>query len=133
MPEAWGVRKRLPNDRKTLVHEVVIGDDVNGTVSVGMYDDGTPGEIFVRIDRMGSTVQGMLNAWAVTFSMALQYGIPLPALVKNLQHMRFEPNGFTGKGEIGFAKSIVDYIVRWLQLRFCPETISGAVASDEKV
>lgn len=118
MPEAWGIRKRLPDDRNGVLKNVEFGDSVSGTVCVGLYEDGTPGEIFIRIDRMGSSIQGLLNAWAVTFSIALQNGVPLESLVKSLSGMRFEPDGWSSEKDIGFAKSIVDYIMRWLGARF---------------
>ena len=83
-----------------------------------MYEDGTPGEIFIAMAKEGSTISGLMDAFATSISMALQYGVPLEALVEKFSHMRFEPSGFTKNPDIPFAKSITDYIFRWLASKF---------------
>ena len=89
-----------------------------GYLTVGVYEDGSPGEIFVRMAKEGSTVSGLMDGLATVVSLALQHGVPLRVLCAKLSHMRFEPSGWTGNPKIGFAKSILDYIARWLELRF---------------
>src|SRR5205823_14671829 len=89
-----------------------------GYITVGLFEDGTPGELFVTMAKEGSTLSGMMDAFATSVSLLLQYRVPLPHLVEKFGHMRFEPSGWTGNGEIGFAKSIVDYVFRWLGYRF---------------
>ena len=83
-----------------------------------MYEDGTPGEIFLVMAKEGSTISGLMDAFATSISMALQYGVPLEALVEKFSHVRFEPSGFTKNPEIPYAKSITDYIFRWLASKF---------------
>jgi ribonucleoside-diphosphate reductase alpha chain len=87
---------------------------------VGLYEDGTPGEIFITMSKEGSTISGLMDAFATSVSMALQYGVPLRVLVKKFSHMRFEPSGFTGNRDIPIAKSVLDYIFRWLGKKFLP-------------
>jgi len=89
-----------------------------GYLNVGLYEDGTPGELFITMAKEGSTVGGMMDAFATAISLCLQYGVPLEALVKKFSHQRFEPTGMTTNLDIPFAKSIVDYIFRWLGLTF---------------
>jgi ribonucleoside-diphosphate reductase alpha chain len=89
-------------------------------MTVGMYDDGSPGELFVVMAKEGSVVSGLMDSFATSISMALQYGVPLKVLVDKFSHTRFEPSGFTGNPEIPIAKSITDYIFRWLALKFLP-------------
>ena len=81
---------------------------------MGLYDDGTPGEMFIIMNKEGSVISGLMNALAATTSIALQYGVPLKALVNKFAHMRFEPSGYTNNPHIRIAKSIVDYVARWL-------------------
>jgi ribonucleoside-diphosphate reductase alpha chain len=85
-----------------------------------MYDDGTPGELFVTMAKEGSVVSGLMDSFATSISMALQYGVPLKVLADKFSHTRFEPSGFTGNPDIPIAKSITDYIFRWLSLKFIP-------------
>ena len=85
---------------------------------MGLYPDGQPGEMFIRMAKEGSTVAGLMDSFAISVSVALQYGVPLRDLVNKFAHVRFEPSGFTGNQEIPIAKSIVDYIFRWLGSRF---------------
>jgi ribonucleoside-diphosphate reductase alpha chain len=111
------VRRRLPDERQSITHKFsVAGHD--GYLTVGMYDDGTPGEIFVRMAKQGSVVSGLMDTVATAISVALQYGVPLRVLVDKFSHSRFEPSGFTNNPQIPIAKSIVDYIFRWLGLKF---------------
>ncbi|HXF06907.1 MAG TPA: vitamin B12-dependent ribonucleotide reductase, partial [Blastocatellia bacterium] len=90
----------------------------DGYITVGMYEDGRPGEIFVTVAKEGSTISGLMDAFATAVSIALQYGVPLEALVRKFSHMRFEPSGVTTNPEIRVAKSLVDYIFRWLASQF---------------
>ena len=110
-------RLRLPDERQAITHKFsVAGHD--GYLTVGMYDDGTPGEIFVVMAKQGSVVSGLMDTVATSISMALQYGVPLKVLVDKFSHSRFEPAGFTNNPQIPIAKSIVDYIFRWLGQKF---------------
>jgi ribonucleoside-diphosphate reductase alpha chain len=111
-------RKRMPRERQSITHKFSIGGH-EGYITAGMYDDGSVGEIFLTdIGKEGSTLRGMMNSFATAISMALQYGVPLETLVQKFSHMRFEPEGITGNPEIPFAKSMPDYIMRWLASRF---------------
>jgi ribonucleoside-diphosphate reductase alpha chain len=111
------IRRRLPDERKSITHKFsVAGHD--GYITVGMYDDGTPGEIFVVMAKQGSVVSGLMDTVATSISLALQYGVPLKVLVDKFSHSRFEPSGFTNNPSIPIAKSIVDYIFRWLGQKF---------------
>jgi ribonucleoside-diphosphate reductase alpha chain len=110
-------RRRLPDTRASLTHKFSI-EGHEGYITVGLFDDGTPGELFVTMAKEGSTLSGMMDAFATSVSLLLQYRVPLAHLVEKFGHMRFEPSGWTGNGEIGFAKSIVDYVFRWLGYRF---------------
>ena len=85
---------------------------------MGLYKDGTPGELFIRMAKEGSTVSGLMDSFATAVSLALQHGVPMKLLCDKFSHTRFEPSGFTGNPEIPIAKSIMDYIFRWLELRF---------------
>src|SRR5205085_10606699 len=89
-----------------------------GYITVGMYEDGTPGEIFLTMSKEGSTISGLMDAFATAISLALQYGVPLQTLVDKFGHTRFEPSGITNNPDIRFAKSIMDYIFRWLGSKF---------------
>ncbi len=113
-------RRRLPAERYAMTHRFEIQGH-EGYITVGMYEDGTPGEIFLKMSKEGSTFSGMMDTVATLTSMALQYGVPLPALVKKFGHVRFEPNGFTTNPQIPMAKSIVDYTFRWLASKFLTE------------
>ena len=112
-------RRRLPDERRSLTHRFNIGPH-KGYITVGLYDDGTPGELFVTMAKEGSVISGLMDAFATSVSMALQYGVPLQVLVNKFAHMRFEPSGFTGNPNIRMAKSIVDYIFRYMALKFLP-------------
>ncbi|HEY6448986.1 MAG TPA: vitamin B12-dependent ribonucleotide reductase, partial [Acidobacteriaceae bacterium] len=111
------IRHRLPDERASLTHKFAIAGH-EGYITVGLYPNGQPGEIFIRMAKEGSTVSGLMDSFATAASLALQHGVPLRVLCEKFAHSRFEPSGWTGNEQIGFAKSIMDYIFRWLQLRF---------------
>jgi ribonucleoside-diphosphate reductase alpha chain len=115
------VRHRLPEERASLTHKFSIAGH-EGYITVGMYPNGQPGEIFIKMAKEGSTVSGLMDAFATAISLSLQHGVPLKVLCEKFAHLRFEPSGWTGNEQIGFAKSIMDYIFRWLQLRFLSGT-----------
>ncbi len=111
-------RRRMPRERQSITHKFSIGGH-EGYITAGMYEDGTVGEIFLTdIGKEGSTLRGMMNSYATAISIALQYGVPLETLVQKFAYMRFEPEGITQNPEIPFAKSMPDYIMRWLASRF---------------
>jgi len=111
-------RRRMPRERESITHKFSIGGH-EGYITAGKYEDGTVGEIFLTdIGKEGSTLRGMMNSFATAISIALQYGVPLETLVEKFSYMRFEPEGMTSNPEIPFAKSMPDYIMRWLASRF---------------
>ena len=110
-------RRKLPDERHALTHKFDIAGH-EGYLTVGLFEDGTPGEIFLVMAKEGSTISGFADAFAQAISYALQYGVPLQALVDKFSHARFEPSGMTKNPEIRFAKSIVDYIFRWMATKF---------------
>jgi len=110
-------RRRLNDTRASLTHKFTI-EGHEGYITVGLFEDNTPGEIFVTMAKEGSTLSGMMDAFATSVSLLFQHAVPLPHLVEKFGHMRFEPSGWTGNPEIGMAKSIVDYVFRWLGYRF---------------
>ena len=118
--ELQPVRRKLPDERKSLTHKFDIAGH-EGYITVGMYEDGKPGEIFVNMSKQGSTISGLMDAFATAISYALQYGVPLQFLVDKFAHMRFEPSGFTKNPQIPYAKSIVDYLFRWMASKFLDE------------
>jgi ribonucleoside-diphosphate reductase alpha chain len=116
--ELGPARKRMPVERQSITHKFNIGGH-EGYITAGMYEDGTVGEIFITdVGKEGSTLRGMMNSFATAISIALQYGVPLETLVQKFAYMRFEPEGITQNPEIPFAKSMPDYIMRWLASRF---------------
>ncbi len=115
--EYRAVRRKLPDERKAVTHKFDIQGH-EGYLTVGMFDDGTPGELFVTMAKEGSTISGLMDAFATQTSYALQFGVPLKFMVDKFSHMRFEPSGFTKNREIPIAKSIVDYIFRWMASHF---------------
>jgi ribonucleotide reductase alpha subunit len=118
LAEAGPRRKRMPRTRQSITHKFSIAGH-EGYITAGMYEDGSVGEIFLTdIGKEGSTLRGMMNSFATAISIALQYGVPLETLVQKFSYMRFEPEGITGNPEIPFAKSMPDYIMRWLASRF---------------
>ena len=111
------VRHKLQEERASITHKFKVGDH-EGYITVGLYPNGKPGELFITMAKEGSTVSGLMDSFALAVSIALQHGVPLELLCEKFAHTRFEPSGWSGSPEIGYAKSIMDYIFRWLQLRF---------------
>src|SRR3954452_19393581 len=115
---AGPARRRMPRERQSVTHKFSLGGH-EGYITAGMYEDGTVGEIFLTdVGKEGSTLRGMMNSFATAISIALQYGVPLETLVQKFAYVRFEPEGITTNPEIPFAKSLPDYIMRWLASRF---------------
>ncbi len=119
-------RRRLPDERSAITHKFEIQGH-EGYITVGVYPDGKPGEVFIKMAKEGSTISGLMDALATQTSVALQYGVPLEVMVNKFSHMRFEPAGMTRNRQIPIAKSIVDYIFRWLASRFLDEEAQDAV------
>ena len=111
------MRRRLPDERQALTHKFSIGGH-EGYITVGLYPEGAPGEVFITMSKEGSTISGLMDSLATSISLAFQYGVPLDVLVDKFAHSRYEPSGFTGNKEIPIAKSITDYLFRWMGLRF---------------
>jgi ribonucleoside-diphosphate reductase alpha chain len=112
------VRRRMPRERQSLTHKFSIAGH-EGYITAGSYEDGTLGEIFLTdVGKEGSTIKGLMNAFATAVSIGLQYGVPLETFVRKFAYMRFEPEGYTGNPEIPFAKSMPDYIMRWVASRY---------------
>jgi ribonucleoside-diphosphate reductase alpha chain len=106
-------RRKLPDERKSITHKFSVGGH-EGYIIVGMYEDGRPGEVFIKMSKEGSTLSGVMDGLALTLSIGLQYGVPLKVLVDKLINMRFEPSGITENPEIRLATSVLDYVGRWL-------------------
>jgi ribonucleoside-diphosphate reductase alpha chain len=122
-------RRKLSAERDSITHKFSIGGH-EGYLTVGKYSDGTPGEIFIKMAKEGSTLSGIMDAFALSVSISLQYGVPLRALVDKFVNSRFEPSGYTGNPQIRYAKSIVDYIGRWLGGKFIsPDYLDADVAA----
>jgi len=121
LKERLGVvtRRKLPDERAAITHKFSIAGH-EGYLTVGIFEDGQPGEVFCTMSKEGSTISGLMDAFATSISLALQYGVPLKVLVDKFSHMRFEPSGFTGNPHVPIAKSVCDYIFRWLGLKFLP-------------
>ena len=117
LPDDLPARTRLPDERRSITHKFRVGEQ-EGYVTVGLFDDGRPGEVFITISKEGSTIRGLMDSVAVLTSLALQYGVPLEDLVRKFRGVHFEPAGFTDNPELPQASSIVDYIFRWLERRF---------------
>lgn len=115
--EARPLRRKLPDERQSLTHKFSVGGH-EGYITIGLYPDQTPGEIFITMSKEGSVVSGLMDSFATAISLALQYGVPLKTLVDKFMHTRFEPAGFTGNPDIPMAKSIMDYLFRYLALKF---------------
>ncbi len=111
------VRRKLLDERQSITHKFSIGGH-EGYITVGMYEDGSPGELFITMAKEGSTISGLMDAFATAVSFSLQYGVPLKFLVDKFSHLRFEPSGWTGNPQVPYAKSIMDYIFRWLGVKF---------------
>ena len=110
-------RERLPDTRESITHKFQV-DGHEGYITVGLYPDGRPGELFIKMSKQGSTVSGLVDTIGVLTSLSLQYGVPIEALAGKFEFMRFEPSGWTGNEDIRRAHSVVDYIFRWLGFRF---------------
>ncbi len=126
------VRRKLPDERRSITHKFSIGGH-EGYITVGMYDDGAPGEIFITMAKEGSTISGLMDAFATAVSFNLQYGVPLKFLVDKFAHVRFEPSGWTGNQQIPYAKSIMDYIFRWLGAKFLGSEYAVTEAGETSV
>jgi ribonucleoside-diphosphate reductase alpha chain len=111
------IRHKLQEERASITHKFKVGDH-EGYITVGLYPNGTPGELFITMAKEGSTVSGLMDSFALAVSIALQHGVKLDLFCEKFAHTRFEPSGWSGNPDIGYAKSIMDYIFRWLQLRF---------------
>ncbi len=111
------VRRKLPDERQSVTHKFSIGGH-EGYITVGLYEDGTPGEVFISMAKEGSTISGLMDSFATSISYALQYGVPLKFFVDKFSHVRFEPSGWTGNPQVPYAKSIMDYIFRWMGAKF---------------
>ncbi len=126
-------RHKLPDERRAITHKFSVAGH-EGYVTVGLYEDGMPGEIFLTMAKEGSTISGLMDSFATAISLTLQYGVPLEALVEKFSHMRFEPAGYTKNPEIPIAKSLVDYIFRWLASKFLTADLKekvGIISRDE--
>jgi len=115
MPDT--LRKPLPATRRAITHKFTVGNH-EGYLTVGLFDDGHPGEIFIKMAKEGSTMSGMVQAFCRAFSLAMQYGLPLEEAVARFKGMRFEPMGATNNPRIPEAMSIIDYVARYLELEF---------------
>jgi len=114
------VRRKLPDERQSITHKFSIGGH-EGYLTVGLFEDGSPGELFVTMAKEGSTISGLMDSFATAISYALQYGVPLRFFIDKFSHVRFEPSGWTGNQQVPYAKSIMDYIFRWLSMKFLGE------------
>jgi ribonucleoside-diphosphate reductase alpha chain len=131
--ERRAVRRKLADERRAITHKFSINEH-EGYLTVGLYEDGQPGEIFLVMAKEGSTISGLMDSLATSISIALQYGVPLQTLVDKFSHTRFEPSGFTKNPEIPIAKSITDYIFRWLASKFLSregKEAAGVILRDE--
>jgi ribonucleoside-diphosphate reductase alpha chain len=117
------LRRKLPDERRSVTHKFSISGH-EGYLTAGLYEDGQPGELFIKMSKEGSTLSGVMDALALSISMNLQYGVPLEVLVSKFCHSRFEPSGMTGNRDIPMVKSIIDYIGRWLALKFLPKEVA---------
>jgi ribonucleoside-diphosphate reductase alpha chain len=124
--ESRPVRRHLPVERHSITHKFSVAGH-EGYLTIGMYEDGVPGEIFIVMAKEGSTLSGVMDSFATTCSMALQYGVPLKVLVDKFTHTRFEPSGFTSNPQVPYAKSIMDYIFRYLASKFLPTAEAQAL------
>jgi len=125
-------RRRLPDEREAITHKFSIAGH-EGYITVGKFEDGTPGEVFITMSKEGSTVSGLMDSFATAISLAFQYGVPLKVLINKFSHSRYEPSGITNNPEVRFAKSITDYIFRWMALKFLPAGERGTAELAEGV
>jgi len=127
------IRRKLPDERRSITHKFSIGGH-EGYLTVGLYEDGTPGELFITMAKEGSTISGLMDSFATAVSYGLQYGVPLKFFVDKFSHVRFEPSGWTGNPQVPYAKSIMDYIFRWLGAKFLgPEYALGEAGESPKL
>ncbi len=126
------VRRKLPDERASVTHKFSIGGH-EGYITVGLYEDGTPGEVFISMAKEGSTISGLMDTLATSISYGLQYGVPLKFFVDKFSHVRFEPSGWTGNPQVPYAKSIIDYIFRWLGARFLGITEAAEAGDTPKL
>ncbi len=125
-------RRKLPDERKSITHKFAIGGH-EGYITAGMYEEGTPGEVFIKMAKEGSTLSGFMDGLALSISIGLQYGVPLKAIVDKLTNTRFEPSGFTENPAIRYSSSVLDYIARWLGGRFLSsEYLKSTATFNEK-
>lgn len=125
-PASKPVRRKLPDERVAMTHKFSV-EGQEGYVTVGLYEDGKPGELFITMAKEGSTLSGVMDAFATAISLTLQYGVPLEFLVNKFSHVRFEPSGWTNNSQIPYAKSIIDYIFRWMASKFLSPEEQAAV------
>lgn len=125
-------REKLPDTRDSVTHKFAIGD-LEGYLTVGLYPDGRPGELFLKIARHGEAVSGLADTVAVLTSLALQHGVPVEALARKFEFTRFEPSGRTPNPDIRYAASLVDYVFRWLGMAFCEGYRAERLAKEEKL
>ena len=125
-------RKKLPDTRQSITHKFSVAVH-DGYITVGLYEDGKPGEVFITMAKEGSTLSGVMDSFALAISIALQYGVPLKTYVDKFQHVRFEPSGWTTNREIPQAKSIIDYIFRWLGAQFISPSYKTVDLTSEDV
>jgi ribonucleoside-diphosphate reductase alpha chain len=124
-------RLKLPDERKSITHKFAIGGH-KGYIIVGMYKEGAPGEIFIKMAKEGSTLSGFMDGLALSLSIGLQYGVPLKTIVDKLTNTRFEPSGYTENPNIRYSTSVLDYLARWLGGKFLsPEYLKPKTASNE--
>jgi ribonucleoside-diphosphate reductase alpha chain len=123
------LRRKLPDERQAVTHKFSIGGH-EGYITVGLYEDGQPGEIFITMAKEGSTISGLMDGFATAISFSLQYGVPLKFLVDKFSHVRFEPSGWTGNQQVPYAKSILDYIFRWMGAKFIGPEYGQTEAGD---
>ncbi len=123
------VRRKLPDERQSITHKFSIGGH-EGYLTVGLFEDGSPGELFVTMAKEGSTISGIMDCFATAISYALQYGVPLKFFVDKFSHVRFEPSGWTGNQQVPYAKSIMDYMFRWMGMKFLGPDAAENVAGD---
>jgi ribonucleoside-diphosphate reductase alpha chain len=127
------MRHKMPLERQSITHKFSIGGH-EGYITVGLYEDGTPGEVFISMAKEGSTISGLMDSFATAISYALQYGVPLKFFVDKFSHVRFEPSGWTGNPTVPYAKSIMDYIFRWMGAKFLgPEYAVGEAGDAPKL
>jgi ribonucleoside-diphosphate reductase alpha chain len=125
-------RRKLPDERRSITYKFSIGGH-EGYITAGLYDDGSPGELFITMAKEGSTISGLMDSFATAVSYALQYGVPLKFFVDKFSHVRFEPSGWTGNPTVPYAKSIMDYIFRWLGAKFLGEEYAVGEAGETPV